>query len=64
MDEDLRIESEPRLEDVAALGEHLYRHSAAVTGCDDGRWLAIFVMTTPGTSWRASTAGPGAAPAS
>ena len=44
MDEDLRIESEPRLEDVAALGEHLYRHSAAVTGCDDGRWLAIFVQ--------------------
>jgi GNAT superfamily N-acetyltransferase len=49
MDEDLRIESEPRLEDVAALGEHLYRHSAAVTGSDDGRWLAIFVRDDAGT---------------
>lgn len=48
MDEDLRIESEPSLEDVAALGEHLYRHSAAVTGCDDGRWLAIFVRDAAG----------------
>ena len=48
MDQDLRIESEPRLEDVAALGEHVYRHSAAVTGCDDGRWLAIFVRDAAG----------------
>ena len=48
MDEDLRIESEPRLEEVAALDERLYRHSAAVTGCDDGRWLAIFVRDDAG----------------
>jgi GNAT superfamily N-acetyltransferase len=48
MDGDLRIESERRLEDVAALDEHLYRHTAAVTGCDDGRWLAIFVRDAAG----------------
>jgi ribosomal protein S18 acetylase RimI-like enzyme len=41
--EELRIEETPRPEDVAALNDRLYRHNAAVTGCDDGRWLAIFV---------------------
>jgi hypothetical protein len=42
-DDDLRIETDPRLEDVAALDHHLYQHNAAVTGCNDGQWLAIFV---------------------
>jgi GNAT superfamily N-acetyltransferase len=47
-DEELLVESEPRLEDVAALDDHLYRHNAAVTGCDDGQWLAIFVRDGTG----------------
>jgi GNAT superfamily N-acetyltransferase len=42
-DDELRIEDEPRSEDVALLGDRLYEHNAAVVGCDDGRWLAIFV---------------------
>jgi hypothetical protein len=33
---------------VASLGEHRYRHSAAATGGDDGRWLAIFVRDDAG----------------
>jgi GNAT superfamily N-acetyltransferase len=40
---DFRVEDDPRPEDVAALAERLYEHNAAVTGRDDGRWLAIFV---------------------
>ena len=47
-DDKLRIEDEPRPEDVAALDDRLYRHNAAVTGCDDGRWLAIFVRDGTG----------------
>jgi GNAT superfamily N-acetyltransferase len=46
--DELRVEDEPRLEEVAALDEHLYRHNVAVTGCDDGRWLAIFVRDEAG----------------
>jgi GNAT superfamily N-acetyltransferase len=42
-DDELRVEDAPRLEDIAALNDRLYRHNAAVTGCDDGEWLAIFV---------------------
>jgi len=42
-DEQLRIEDEPSPTDVAALNDSLYRHNAAITGHDDGRWLAIFV---------------------
>jgi ribosomal protein S18 acetylase RimI-like enzyme len=48
MDDALTIEDEPRREDVAALDEQLYRYNAAVTGCDDGRWLAIFVRDDTG----------------
>ena len=48
MDDELRIEDEPRREDVAALDDRLYRYSAAVTGCDNGRWLAIFVRDGTG----------------
>jgi ribosomal protein S18 acetylase RimI-like enzyme len=46
--DDLRIEDEPGREDLALLADRLYRHSAAVTGCDDGRWLAIFVRDDAG----------------
>lgn len=48
MDDELTIEDEPRREDVAALDDRLYRYSAAVTGCDNGRWLAIFVRDGAG----------------
>ncbi len=48
MDEELRVEDEPRPEDVATLDDQLYRYGAAVTGCDDGRWLAIFVRDERG----------------
>jgi GNAT superfamily N-acetyltransferase len=47
-DHELAIEDEPRREDVALLDERLYRYSAAVTGCDDGRWLAIFIRDGAG----------------
>ena len=40
---ELRVEDEPPPEDVAALNDQLYRHNAAVTGCDNGRWLTILV---------------------
>ena len=48
MDHDLRIETNPRLDEVAALEEHLYRDSVAATGCHDGQWLAIFVREGAG----------------
>ncbi len=44
----LRIEDEPRLEEVAALDDLLYRYNVAVTGWDDGQWLAIFVRDDAG----------------
>ena len=44
----LRIEEEPRPEDIALLNDHLYRFNASVTGVDDGRWLAIFVRDAAG----------------
>ena len=46
--DELRVEDEPRLEEVAALDDQLYRHNVAVTGCNDGRWLAIFVRDETG----------------
>ena len=38
----------PIPEDVTALDDRLYQHNAAVTGCDNGRWLAIFVRDETG----------------
>ena len=32
---DMRVEDEPPPEDVAALNDRLYRHNAAITGCDN-----------------------------
>ncbi len=46
--EDLRIDEDPRPEDVARLNDHLYRFNASATGVDDGRWLAIFVRDAAG----------------
>jgi GNAT superfamily N-acetyltransferase len=40
---ELRVEDEPRPGDVALLNDRLYRYNAAVTGCDNGRSLTIFV---------------------
>jgi N-acetylglutamate synthase-like GNAT family acetyltransferase len=37
------VEDEPPPADVAVLNDRLYRHNAAVTGYDNGRWLTIFV---------------------
>lgn len=48
MNQELRVEDEPRLEEVAALDDRLYRHNIVVTGCADGRWLAIFVRDEAG----------------
>jgi ribosomal protein S18 acetylase RimI-like enzyme len=42
-DNELRVEDEPRPEDVARLGDRLYEFNAAASGVDNGRWLAIFV---------------------
>ena len=39
----LQVEDAPRPEDVATLSDRLHQHNAAVTRCDDGRWLSIFV---------------------
>ena len=46
--DELVIEDEPRLEEVAALDERLYRYGVSVTGRNDGRWLAIFVRDPDG----------------
>jgi GNAT superfamily N-acetyltransferase len=48
MDHELRIETDPRLDEVAALEERLYRYSVAVTGFQDGQWLALFVRGAAG----------------
>ena len=45
---DLRVEDEPPPADVAVLNDRLYRHNAAVTGWDNGRWLTIFVRDEAG----------------
>jgi GNAT superfamily N-acetyltransferase len=44
----LKVEDDPRPEDVARLNDHLYRFNAAVTGVDDGRWLTILVKDAAG----------------
>ena len=46
--EELRVEDDPRPEDIALLNDRLYRFNAAATGVDDGRWLAIFVRDAAG----------------
>jgi GNAT superfamily N-acetyltransferase len=48
MDDESRIEDEPCQAEVAALEDRLHRHNVAVTGFDDGRWLAIFVRDGTG----------------
>jgi GNAT superfamily N-acetyltransferase len=48
VNDELRVEDDPSLADVAALDERLHRHNVAMTGCDDGRWLAIFVRDDAG----------------
>jgi ribosomal protein S18 acetylase RimI-like enzyme len=45
---ELRVEDAPSPEDVAALNRRLYQHNAAITGCDDGRSLTIFVRDETG----------------
>jgi GNAT superfamily N-acetyltransferase len=47
-DDELRVEDEPRLQEIAALEDRLYQHNVPATGCDDGRWLAIFVRDGSG----------------
>jgi ribosomal protein S18 acetylase RimI-like enzyme len=49
MAEDLRVEDDPRREDVAVLDERLYEFNAAASGVHDGRLLAIFVREDDGT---------------
>jgi ribosomal protein S18 acetylase RimI-like enzyme len=48
MREELEVQDEPRLEDVAALEDRLYQYNVAATGYADGRWLAIFVRDAAG----------------
>jgi len=47
-DDDLRVEDDPRREDVALLDERLYEFNAAASGVRDGRWLAVFVRDGSG----------------
>jgi GNAT superfamily N-acetyltransferase len=46
--DELRVEDEPRLEDMAALDERLHEYNVRATGHADGRWLAIFVRDDTG----------------
>lgn len=46
--EELRVEDDPRPEDLRLLNERLYQFNAAATGMDDGRGLAIFVRDAAG----------------
>ncbi len=46
--DELYVEDQPRPDEVAALDDRLYEYNAAVTGCDNGRWLAIFVRDGSG----------------
>ena len=48
MVEELRVEDDPRREDVALLDERLYEFNAAASGVADGRSLAIFVRDGDG----------------
>lgn len=45
---ELRVEDEPHPADVALLNDRLHRHNAAITGCDNGRWLTIFIREEAG----------------
>ena len=45
---ELRVEDQASPAEVAALNDALYRHNAAVTGHDDGRWLTIFARDDAG----------------
>ena len=45
---ELRVDDDPSPEDVAALNEQLYRHNAAITGCDNGRWLTVLARVEGG----------------
>jgi ribosomal protein S18 acetylase RimI-like enzyme len=49
MADELRIEDDPRREDLALLDERLYEFNAAATGVDDGRYLAVFLRDDNGT---------------
>jgi len=62
VDEDLRVEDDPRREDVALLDARLDEFNAAASGVDDGRSLAIFVREADGRSRRVCTGGPGVEP--
>ena len=46
--DELVVEEEPRLDEVAALDERLYEYNVSATGHADGRWLAIFVRGDAG----------------
>ncbi len=46
--EDLRVEDDPRREDVALLDARLYEFNAAACGVHDGRSLAVFVREVDG----------------
>src|SRR3989442_11147245 len=46
--EDLRIEDDPRQEDIALLDARLYEFNAAASGVHDGRSLAVFVREADG----------------
>jgi ribosomal protein S18 acetylase RimI-like enzyme len=45
---ELRVEGDPRREDVAFLDARLYEFNAAVSGVDDGRGLAVLVRDAGG----------------
>jgi ribosomal protein S18 acetylase RimI-like enzyme len=44
----LRVDDDPRAEDVARLNDLLYQFNAAASGVDDGRWMAIFLRDAHG----------------
>lgn len=47
--EELRVEDEPRREDMARLNERLHEFNVKASGVDDdGRWLAVFVRDAGG----------------
>src|SRR4030095_7558688 len=48
MGDELKIEDEPRREDMALLDERIYEFNAAASGVDDGRLLAIFIRDDHG----------------
>lgn len=46
--EGLRVEDNPRREDIALLDERLHEFNVAASGVDDGRRLAVFVRDAGG----------------